>query len=152
MLRFTIPPLALGIALLVLVETPRAAFSADDMEPVYGGERLSGWMDGLNSDDFDDRRATETALRKVDLKELPSLVGALKSKNVDFRRDAATILGAIGPKARNVLKALIPLLKDENAEVRLAAAVALGGSARSLNGSAPTLTKTPKQSEARRPR
>jgi HEAT repeat protein len=54
------------------------------------------------------------------------LIEALKDRDVDARGSAVYALGEIGPAARAAISALGVLLKDDNADIRKAAALALG--------------------------
>jgi len=57
---------------------------------------------------------------------VPELIEALRSKEVELRGAAVLALGEIGPGARSAIPALTLSLKDESADVRKAAAQALG--------------------------
>jgi HEAT repeat protein len=54
---------------------------------------------------------------------VPALVDALREKDPD---QACLVLGAIGPSAKAVVTALLPLLKDPAPRVRARAAQTLG--------------------------
>ena len=53
------------------------------------------------------------------------LVETLKSKQTDVRREATALLGRLGPKAKEAVAPLAELLRDENPQVRKAAAASL---------------------------
>jgi HEAT repeat protein len=56
---------------------------------------------------------------------MPLLIEGLKDKNPQARRAAAYVLGQLGPAAKEGIPALNTALKDDNADVRQAATVAL---------------------------
>jgi hypothetical protein len=89
-----------AFALLLLVGSQRAAVAADDKEPSYGGKRLSEWVKGLDSEDYSTHEATQSALRKVDGKEMDALTRALKHEDADIRRAAAKCWGASARRLR----------------------------------------------------
>src|SRR5689334_8163887 len=99
MRRSSIPRVVLALVVLIPAGDPCIAFAVDDAEPTYGGKRLSEWVKGLDSDDFSAQEATQAALRRVDVKEIPALIAALKSEEEAIRRGTIKVLGAIGPKA-----------------------------------------------------
>jgi HEAT repeat protein len=61
----------------------------------------------------------------VDEADIPALVAKLKSADADIKAEAAEDLRGLGPKARKACDSLTPLLKDQSARVRCAAAAAL---------------------------
>lgn len=61
------------------------------------------------------------ALCRIGAPAVPSLVAALGEQDVEVRRATASILGRIGPAAREALPALRRALQDPDAEVRLMA-------------------------------
>ena len=85
----------LALVLLVFVVGRVVA----EEEPSYGGKRLSEWVKELDTLNYSTIEATLNALRRVDTKELGSLTSALRHKNADIRRNAAKVLGWIGPQA-----------------------------------------------------
>ncbi|HEY9296801.1 MAG TPA: HEAT repeat domain-containing protein [Phormidium sp.] len=70
-----------------------------------------------------DRLETVKELRKMGSSAIPALIAALQEKQI--RGGAAFALGAIGAEAKTAIPQLIELLKDEDEQVRLDAAVAL---------------------------
>ena len=54
-----------------------------------------------------------------------AVVAALATKDAEFRTEVASLLGELGPEAREAAPKLVGLLKDTRPKVRLAAAVAL---------------------------
>ncbi|HEY1339194.1 MAG TPA: hypothetical protein VGF59_16895, partial [Bryobacteraceae bacterium] len=108
MCRSSVSRVLLTLAFLVFAD---GAVVAEE-EPSYGGKRLSEWVKELDILNYSTWEATQNALRRVDTKELGSLTSALRHKNADIRRNAAKVLGGIGPKAAPALKSLVPLLKD----------------------------------------
>jgi HEAT repeat protein len=82
------------------------------------------------------RVAAALALWQADrqAKALPVLLGILEDKDKAFggnlfhvRESAAEALGEVGPDAKAAVPLLVPLLKDENFRLRLAAVQGLGG-------------------------
>lgn len=78
---------------------------------------------------------------------VPDLIAALKDSDSRVRRDAVTSLGRIynlttkGPEVRGVVLALIEALGDEDLEVRVSAASALGGIGPEARAGVPALVK-----------
>lgn len=77
-------------------------------------------------------KEAEKVLRQIRLKDVGSLIGALKNEDKLVRKNAAETLGRIGDV--RAVEPLIQALKDENDSVRQTAAYALGdiGDARAL--------------------
>ena len=68
----------------------------------------------------------EARAQSVDKVVLKVGLASLKNKSAAARVDGATTLGELGQKAATAIPALINALKDSNADVRSAAADALG--------------------------
>jgi HEAT repeat protein len=126
-------PQALCWAALLLPAAPLALAAPDKKEePTYQGKPLSTWLKQLRSD-----RSKERADAAVALDEsigpkgkaaVPSLIEALKDKEVAVTSRAASALGKVGPAARAAAPALIAALKDRHKDfiTRANAARALG--------------------------
>ena len=73
------------------------------------------------------RRAQELEkYRKQGIAALPALRAALKDHDADTRSDAALLIGELGPAARIAAEDLVEATRDENLNVRLTSARALG--------------------------
>jgi HEAT repeat protein len=89
-------------------------------------------LTALQDDDRNVRAAAGFALGRIGLPAVPPLVKALDHVDARVRAGAAHALGGIGPGARRALSALREAARDEDPEVCLAAAEALGRIAGSL--------------------
>jgi HEAT repeat protein len=89
-------------------------------------EAVSALIATLKDEDRDVRRAAAQALGKIGSEEAVQKLGeALKDGEPLVRETAVRALDIIGPKAKEAVSALIAALKDENRDVRRAAAQAL---------------------------
>jgi HEAT repeat protein/Tfp pilus assembly protein PilF len=79
---------------------------------------------------------------------VPALVEMLKEADDFMRREAAMVLGKVGPGARDAVPALTQALDDRAEKVRSAAAYALGEIGRESKEAAPFLVKLLKDSSA----
>ena len=79
----------------------------------------------LKEKNEDVRWAATQALGNIGTTAIPTLMELPKDKNGTVRRAAAEALGLIYPKAKTAIPALAEL-QENDAEIRLAAAVALG--------------------------
>jgi HEAT repeat protein len=72
------------------------------------------------------RRASSEALQQIGTPSLPALLAAAKAPDATMRIGAARALGGITDEAGQARGATVALLNDPSADVRLAAATALG--------------------------
>lgn len=72
------------------------------------------------------RNAAAEALVLLGARSVPAMVQLLGHPDPDQRKFAADVVGAIGPRAREAEAALVAALSDEDANVRVSAAEALG--------------------------
>src|SRR5690348_901263 len=98
MRRSTYAQVLLALAFLALIGNDRRALADEELR--YGGKPLSEWVKGLDSEDSAVRVATRAALRRVDPKELPALMDALKDEDEDIRRASIKVLGGVGPASK----------------------------------------------------
>jgi hypothetical protein len=140
------------IALLAMVTVVMAVFAAgtaQPREPVYGGKRLSQWLDeyqrGIPKPEYkgDPQMCAraEEAVRKIGTNAMPWLLQELSAKEatqggelptnftsgeaIGRRWLAATAFNILGPSAKNATPTLIRLLEDK--QTSYIATSALGG-------------------------
>lgn len=87
----------------------------------------------------DVQRQAGLALATLGDETVPALRDLLKSREPNRRRDAAQVLEAIGPDARDAAADLALLLKDKEAQVRAAGAAALAALGKEAQDAMPTL-------------
>ena len=80
----------------------------------------------LQESAVDDFQITEFTEEELDAKKvIPQLLAFLQHANAEVRKTAATLLGQMGPDAKESLPALSLLLQDQNQLVRDAAQEAI---------------------------
>lgn len=92
-------------------------------------------------DDWSMRETLVDALSRMGAPGVPLLRRDLDSSNPEIRRQAAQILGNMGPDAVEATSQLIILLDDDNRRVRKAAAMALGKIGPPAAAAAPALVR-----------
>jgi hypothetical protein len=83
-------------------------------------------IEALGSANETERQNAAKALRDKGPEAAPALLSGLNHQNAAIRANCAELLGKIGPVTREVVPALAKKLRDGDASVRMAAALALG--------------------------
>jgi HEAT repeat protein len=81
--------------------------------------------DAKNAASLFTRELATAALARCGKPAVTPLVKLLENRDEDVRQAAVTVLGEIGPEAKDAVEKLVPLLKDKNAILGQAVAVAL---------------------------
>src|SRR5947209_14146481 len=115
------PAVRVPLLVLSLAVMTRAAD-----EKTYEGKTLQAWLAQLQDKEPKQSLAAIDALLKVGPPAVPALGDALKGKEAALRRNAAYVLGELGPDAKDAVGALADALRDEDAGTRQYAAAALG--------------------------
>lgn len=119
--------------LKALLTTAIMAAALGQAEPVHEGKPLSHWIQScFHSTDAKAIKQGEDAILKIGAPAVPSLLVVLRDRGnpplrttVASRALAASILGRIGPSARDALPALREAAKDSDFLVRASATDAI---------------------------
>ncbi len=143
--------LSLAVFLLSMLSP---ALAQDKEEPSFRGKTLTEWRKDLKDKDAEVRRRSALALAlmgKDAEPAVPDLAGVLlKDEKGSVRLAAGTAIWRLGPIAKNAAPEIIQAYKDVNQdeEVRLMAAYALGKIGIANKEVVPTLVETLRTGEA----
>jgi hypothetical protein len=111
------------------------------VETEVASPSVSDWLRLLASENDAAQQEAVAALSRLGPAAVPELIEALNEGDWQVRNQAAVVLGAIGPEAKDAVPALMDVLQDDDKYFRSHGAMALGKIGSEARAAVPALIK-----------